>query len=86
MDMGTTLLKARGGYMREDKEVIYCAASNRNLNRIKRAVLNIDPKACITITSMSEINGNGFTWVFGEETYEPAMKDRVDGHELSLLE
>ena len=86
MDMGTTLLKARGGYMREDKEVIYCAASNRNLNRIKRAVLNIDPKAFITITSMSEINGNGFTWVFGEETYEPAMKDRVDGHELSLLE
>ncbi len=86
MDMGTTLLKARGGYMREDKEVIYCAASNRNLNRIKRAVLNIDPKAFITITSMSEINGNGFTWDFGGEVYEPALKDRVDGHELLLLE
>lgn len=86
MDMGTTLLKARGGYMREDKEVIYCAASNRNLNRIKRAVLNIDPKAFITITSMSEINGNGFTWDFGGEVYEPALKDRVDGHELSLPE
>ena len=86
MDMGTTLLKARGGYMREDKEVIYCAASNRNLNRIKRAVLGIDDKAFITITSMSEINGNGFTWVFGDEVYEPAMKDRVDGHELTLAD
>ena len=76
MDMGTTLIKARGGYMREDKEVIYCAASNRNLNRIKRAVLGIDEKAFITITSMSEINGNGFTWDFGDEVYEPVMKDR----------
>ena len=84
MDMGTTLLKARGGYMREDKEVIYCAASNRNLNRIKRAVLGIDEKAFITITSMSEINGNGFTWDFGGEVYEPVLQDRVDGHELAM--
>lgn len=83
IDMGTTLLKAKGGYMREDKYVIYCAASNRYLNKIKRAVLDIDPKAFITITSMSEINGNGFTWAFGEEVYEPAMKDRIDGHTLS---
>ncbi len=86
MDMGTTLIKARGGYMREDKEVIYCAASNRNLNRIKRAVLGIDEKAFITITSMSEINGNGFTWDFGDEVYEPVMKDRVDGHDLMPAE
>lgn len=83
IDMGTTLIKAKGGYMREDKYVIYCAASNRYLNKIKRAVLDIDPKAFITITSMSEINGNGFTWVFGDEVYEPSMKDRVDGHELA---
>lgn len=82
MDMGTTLLKARGGYMREPKEVIYCAASNRNLNRIKRAVLGIDPKAFITITSMNEINGNGFTWDFGNEVYVPELEDRIDGHEL----
>ena len=86
LDMGTTLLKARGGYLREEKEVIYCAASSRNLNRIKRAVLDIDDRAFITITSMSEINGNGFTWNFGDEEYQPALKDRVDGRELSLLE
>ena len=84
MDMGTTLLKARGGYMREDKEVIYCAAMLWNLNRIKRAVLGIDEKAFITITSMSEINGNGFTWDFGGEVYEPVLQDRVDGHELAM--
>ena len=84
MDMGTTLIKAKGGYMHEDKYVIYCAASNRNLNRIKRAVLSIDSRAFITITSMSEINGNGFTWAFGEEIYEPALENRVDGHDLAF--
>ncbi len=83
MRMGTTLLSAEGGYMHDRKKVIYCVASSRNLNRIKRATLEIDPQAFITITSMSEINGNGFTWYFHNEEYEPAIKDRHDGHHLS---
>ncbi len=80
MRFGTTLLKGVGGYMHEEKYVIYCAASTRNLNRIKRAVTAIDSKAFITITNMSEINGNGFTWYFRNEEYEPALEDRHDGH------
>ncbi len=83
MRFGTTLMKGVGGYMHEEKYVIYCVASSRNLNRIKRAILSIDEKAFITITGMSEINGNGFTWYFGNEEYAPAMKDRHDGHELA---
>ena len=66
--------------MHEEKFIIYCAASTRSLNRIKRAVTAIDNKAFITITNMSEINGNGFTWYFGNEEYEPALQDRHDGH------
>ena len=81
MRFGTTLLNGEGGYMHDAKKVIYCVASSRNLNRIKRAVLSIDDDAFITITSMSEINGNGFTWYFRHEEYEPAMKDRHDMHE-----
>ena len=83
MRFGTTLLKGVGGYMHEDKYVIYCVASNRNLNRIKRTVLGIDDKAFITITSMSEINGNGFTWYVRNEEYEPAFKDRHEGHAVN---
>ena len=82
MRFGTTLLKGIGGYMHEDKYVIYCVASTRNLNRIKRSVLAIDSKAFITITNMSEINGNGFTWYFRHEEYEPELEDRQDGHEI----
>jgi uncharacterized membrane-anchored protein YitT (DUF2179 family) len=84
MRFGTTLLKGVGGYMHEDKYVIYCVASSRNLNRIKRTVLGIDDKAFITITGMSEINGNGFTWYVRNEEYEPALRDRHDTHEGAL--
>ena len=80
---GTTLIKARGGYLREDKEMILCAASSRNFNKVKRAVLSIDPGAFMTITSMSEINGNGFTYMLADEKYRPELDDRHDGRELS---
>ena len=80
---GTTLIKARGGYLREDKEMILCAASSRNFNKAKRAVLAIDPGAFMTITSMSEVNGNGFTYMLADEKYTPELEDRHDGRELS---
>lgn len=77
LDFGTTLLRARGGYLREDREVICCAVSNRYFNKVKRATLEIDSKAFITITNMSEVNGNGFTWTM-DEVYEPALSDRIE--------
>ena len=80
---GTTLIRARGGYLRDDKEVILCAASNRNFNKVKRAVLSIDPGAFMTITSVSEVNGNGFTYMLADEKYVPELEERHDGRELS---
>ena len=80
---GTTLIKARGGYLRDDKEVILCAASNRNFNKVKRAVLSIDKSAFMTITSMNEVNGNGFTYMLADEDYVSELEDRHDGRELS---
>ena len=53
--------------------------SSRNLNRVKRAVLNIDPTAFITISNVSEINGNGFTTMFGDEEYVPIVSQRREG-------
>ena len=76
---GTTLVKARGGYRRDDKELILCATSNRSLNQAKRAVLAIDPKAFMTITAMNEVNGNGFTFMLSDQDYVPALEERVEG-------
>ncbi len=80
---GTTLFRARGGYLREDKEVICCAASNRTFNQVKRAALSIDSQAFITVTEMNEVSGNGFTMMLADEEYVPVVSDRHDGHELS---
>ena len=75
---GTSILRGVGGYLREDRDIILCAASNRNFNKVKRAVLSIDPQAFMTITSVSEVNGNGFTFRVDDE-YEPDLQDRHDG-------
>ena len=75
---GTSILRGVGGYLREDRDIILCAASNRNFNKVKRAVLSIDPEAFMTITSMNEINGNGFTFNVADE-YISDFKERHDG-------
>ena len=82
LGFGTTLFKAQGGYLRENRDVICCAASNRTYNRVKRATLSIDPDAFLTITSMNEVNGNGFTMMLADEEYVPDIRQRHDGHEL----
>lgn len=81
---GTTLFKARGGYIQDERDVICCATSNRTLHRAKRCTLGIDDNAFITITSVSEVNGNGFTMLLPDEEYERDPADRHDG--LSLME
>lgn len=75
---GTSILRGLGGYLREDRDIILCAASSRNFNKVKRAVLSIDPQAFMTITSVSEVNGNGFTFQVADE-YEPLLEDRHNG-------
>ena len=71
-----------GGYLREDRDIILCAASNRNFNKVKRVVMAIDKTAFMTITSVSEVNGNGFTYMLADE-YRPDFEDRKDGRDLS---
>ena len=79
---GTTLFKATGGYIQDDRDVICCATSNRTLHRAKRCVLDMDDKAFITITSVSEVNGNGFTLMLPDEDYIEAVSERHDGHDI----
>lgn len=82
LDYGTTIFKATGGYLGEDRDVVCCATSNRTLHRAKRTVLDIDDKAFITISAVSEVNGNGFTITLPDEEYEDDPAERHDG--LSL--
>lgn len=66
LDRGTTLLQARGGYTGTEREVIYCVVSRDEVVRVQRIIHQIDPVAFVTIHTVHEVLGEGFT--FHDET------------------
>ena len=57
---GTTGLFGKGMYTQEDKLVLLCAATRRDIDRIKMIARKIDPKSFIIITNSREVVGLGF--------------------------
>ena len=59
--LGVTMLHGKSGYYGEEVDVIITALSGRRMNKIKDRILAIDSTAFITISSVREIDGRGFT-------------------------
>lgn len=59
-DRGSTILKARGSYTGEDREVLLCACSKSQTYTITNAAHELDPGAFIMVTETSEVFGEGF--------------------------
>jgi uncharacterized membrane-anchored protein YitT (DUF2179 family) len=57
---GATRLKGWGGFTGNDREVIYCVVTKREIPMIKRYIKSIDPDAFVVITDVYEVLGNGF--------------------------
>ena len=57
---GTTMLKGRGGYTDNEKEVIYVVVTRLEVMKLKAIVSDIDPSAFITIMSTQETKGARF--------------------------
>lgn len=57
---GITVINAKGGYTNNDKEVLYCIIGRYEVTTVKRIVKNIDRKAFVSITEVSEVLGEGF--------------------------
>lgn len=57
---GSTFLKAEGSFSGEKKEVVLCACNNKQMYPIRRAVLELDPKAFLIIVESNEVLGEGF--------------------------
>lgn len=57
---GTTGLYGKGMYTNKDKLVLMCAASRRDVSRIKIIAKKIDPHSFIIITNSREVVGLGF--------------------------
>lgn len=47
--------------LRGAEDVIICIVSSRKMREIKDAVLDIDPIAFMTISSVQEVSGRGFS-------------------------
>lgn len=60
MNRGVTSLIAEGEYTHELKKMLYIAVTASQMVHLKNKILEVDPKAFITIVDVSEVNGKGF--------------------------
>jgi len=60
LQRGVTILSGTGGYTGEPRDVIYCAVSRMEINRLKILVHDIDPNAFMVIGQAQEALGEGF--------------------------
>ncbi len=57
---GTTGIYGKGMYTGENKLVLLCAVTRRDIERVKMEARKIDPKSFIIITNSREVVGLGF--------------------------
>jgi len=61
MNRGITVLEGHGFYSKQNKKVLYCVVGKKELITLKNLVTSIDPHAFVTISSVQEVMGEGFT-------------------------
>ncbi len=77
IDRGVTLLKAEGGFHRDDKRVLLVAVRPQQVHRTNVLVHEIDPNAFVINTTANAIKGRGF---YG---YDEAPNPRIHGKKKS---
>ncbi len=60
-DFGATILDGKGAFNLETQKVVVSVLSVRYMNIAKDLILSIDERAFMTISSVREVNGLGFT-------------------------
>ena len=60
LQRGVTILSGTGAYTGEPRNVIYCAVTRMEINRLRILVHDLDPKAFMVIGQAQEALGEGF--------------------------
>lgn len=60
MDRGVTGLMAKGMYSGEDKCMLYCVVSQKEIVRVKEIVAQVDSHAFVIVSDAREVLGEGF--------------------------
>lgn len=62
VDRGCTMLQGRGGYRKQNTEVILSVVSNHELPKIEQLARDIDSNCFMIISHVTEVWGRGFTY------------------------
>jgi len=60
LDRGVTILQGRGAYTKQEKNVLLCVISSRQLVMLKRLIKAIDDRAFVILADAREVLGEGF--------------------------
>lgn len=60
-DRGVTLLSCEGGYLHEQMQMVFSVVSRRELPKVEKLILGIDPDCFLVVTKVSQVSGFGFT-------------------------
>ena len=67
LDRGVTGLYAKGMYSGEEKCMLYCVVSQKEIVGVKEIVAKMDPNAFVIVTDAREVLGEGFLEYSNEE-------------------
>ena len=60
LDRSSTIIPAKGGYTKEDRNILFCVVMRSEVARLKEIVNRADPKAFMVVGHANEALGEGF--------------------------
>ena len=57
---GATIIRAQGGYKLDNRDVVLCACSTKEMVTVEKAIKLVDPRAFTVILESNEVLGEGF--------------------------
>ena len=57
---GATIIEAKGGYKKDQRDVVLCACSKNEIHLVEKSIKKIDPESFTIIMESNEILGSGF--------------------------
>ena len=57
---GSTIINAFGGYQEANKQMVFCACSNKQMYQLKKVIKGTDPASFMVVWESNEVQGEGF--------------------------
>lgn len=82
LNRGVTMLYGKTGFLQEKCYVLLTVVSNRDVVKLKNEVYAIDPEAFLIVSTVSEVNGRGFS---KEKIELPKSEEKEDLEDLEQV-